>query len=421
MRVCVVPSDFDGNGCYRLLFPARELRKRGHDARIAPYGWSEKDGLLRIGYTSWQVLDVRPDLYVLQGQMEEGWVNNARKMRESSSVVVEVDDWFLGIPSNNPAFERTHPRRSKAQNRDWLFPLMSLADAVSVSTPFLAEAYSRFNQNVHVLPNYLDWEMWEHVPLQFEQDRKVRVGWMGWSKWHRGDLAVLQGVIGPFLKRHPEVEFVAAGDPDAHDLLGIPEEQRVSYDPVKFRDGKLPDITAVMDIGLVPLELNNFNEGKSYLKGMEYAACGIPCIASPTSSYKEWVEPGVNGLLAKRAKDWILHLELLVTDHDLRRQMGRNAREKASRHTIQDHAYKWEDFYEGIAGSRVQDGGREQCGTDSPVAADVLHLPLRHRERRGGGQTSHLYRDHQGRRAQPRHDDVLASVLDPSGARIPQD
>jgi hypothetical protein len=39
-------------------------------------------------------------------------------------------------------------------------------------------------------------------------------------------------------------------------------------------------------VGLVPLTRGPFNEAKSYLKGLEYAAAGIPFIATPTEEYQ---------------------------------------------------------------------------------------------------------------------------------------
>jgi hypothetical protein len=162
------------------------------------------------------------------------------------------------------------------------------------------------------------------------------------------DLRILQGIIGPFLKRHPEVDFVAAGDSKVHDILDVPEKQRKSYDRVPFL--KVQQITNSMDIGLIPLEINPFNEAKSDLKGKEYNACGIPFIASPSSSYLDWCDHGKNGFLAKRPRDWTNYLELLCEDARLRKQMGAYGRAKVEKFWIQDHAYEWDNAYKSLTG-----------------------------------------------------------------------
>src|SRR5206468_3693912 len=104
---------------------------------------------------------------------------------------------------------------------------------------------------VEVLPNYLESSMWDSLPHKDWQ--RLRIGWQGVSDIRIWDLRILQGIIGPFLRRHPEIDFVAAGDPKVHGILDIPEGQRISYERVHWQN--TPSITNTMDIGLVPLEL----------------------------------------------------------------------------------------------------------------------------------------------------------------------
>ena len=228
------------------------------------------------------------------------------------------------------------------------------AAAMTVSTPALAEDYASFNPDITVIRNTLDWSMWENVPQQSEVERRrVRVGYMGHADWHSGDLKVLSGVIGPWLERNPQVEFVAAGDPLVHEHLGVPRTQRVSVAGTDFWHGDLPDITACFDIGLVPLARNHMNECKSHLKGLEYAACGIPCIATPTESYRWWKDAGAPVRLASKPKDWTDGLDTLVQDDEFRRRTGRLARKVAERHTIQNFWPEWESVYARVCGANT--------------------------------------------------------------------
>jgi glycosyltransferase involved in cell wall biosynthesis len=171
-------------------------------------------------------------------------------------------------------------------------------------------------------------------------------------------------VIGPWLERNPDVEFVAVGGSPSqavHDLLEVPPGQRVNVQETEFHRGDLADITACFDIGLVPLARNSMNECKSHLKGLEYAACGIPCIATPTESYRWWKEQCPDGvMLADRPAQWTTALDVLVHDDGVRRAMGRDARAAASRHTIQRHYGAWEAVYERV------------CGVDSHAAREAV-------------------------------------------------
>ncbi len=365
MKICFMPSDFDGVGCYRCLYPARELRKLGYDTAMPPYRTEElENGDLHIEFSISESIEA--DLYVMQQRREVGLDSLIKGWKgQGAAVVAETDDWYLGVPPSNRAHDGLKPYRYSyrlvegnvqviRERKNWSVTAMlqglSAADAVTVTTPFLAEKYSKYNRNIHVLRNYLDWEMWEKVKPVYEREwPRVRIGYMGSLSVHGGDVGVLRGVIGPFLEKHGDVDFVAAGDEGIHDFIGVPEDQRISIPPVHFRDQTLPSMTAHFDIGLVPLEDIPFNEAKSHLKGMEYAACGIPCVASNTESYRDyWVGDREIGFIAKRPKDWINHLELLVTDHELRRSMGKKAREFASEHTIQKHIGEWEEVYNSL-------------------------------------------------------------------------
>ena len=80
------------------------------------------------------------------------------------------------------------------------------------------------------------------------------------------------------------------------------------------------------DIGLLPLPDNAFAAGKSPIKALQYAACGIPCVASPVGATCEIVRDGATGLTATTTKEWEQALLRLTDDAALRRQLGSAAR-----------------------------------------------------------------------------------------------
>lgn len=363
MRLVLLPSHFDGDGFYRLLFPAHELRRQhGFEVAVGPHVVERTSPLnLVVHYGHWLsdgrearlarsifdwLLAAEFDVLLMQQRMEPEWADfYPRLQAQGKRVLVDSDDAWIGLPSWNPG------SRKKAGEVGAMLRQIRAADGLSVATPALADMYREYQPNVRVLRNRLDWAMWADVVPAYEVDRRrVRVGWMGDTKWRAGDLRVLRGVIGPWLERHPEVEFVAAGDPRAHDLLGVPVRQRVSVGKVAFANGDLADITATFDIGLVPLATDPkarvLNECKSHLKGAEYNACGIPYVATPTESYRWYTREGSNGFLASTPSQWKAHLTALL-DGGLRRRMGWEARELARRNTIVEGADEWREWVSG--------------------------------------------------------------------------
>lgn len=371
MRFRLFPSDLEGVGSYRVLYPYgcleaygghdayMEIAPKAGDGKLAPLIFPDPQGGIPEKFAA--------DIYVFQRRLEKWFpLNNSRiaparttfgvadiirwLQQNGKTVVVEVDDWMHGLPINAPAIKTL--RDTPFLSVDVLAECIQLADIVTVSTPALAEAYS--HRNTKVLGNYLNWPSWADVEPVHERDRgRIRVGWMGSLKWRGRDLSVLQGLLGPWLEKHPNVEFVSVGGEEPHDYLGIPYQQRRSL-PYKIFPGHV-ETTQEIDIGLAPLDYTKFNECKSALKGMEYAACGIPVVATPTGPYKEWVEHGVNGMLARRPKDWLRSLDEML-ENDLWRTMGANARAKAERHTIQGNWHLWAEVFDARSSAEPHKG-----------------------------------------------------------------
>ena len=99
-----------------------------------------------------------------------------------------------------------------------------------------------------------------------------------------------------------------------------------------------------MNVGVAPLKPTRFAMAKSPLKVLEYQALGIPAVASPTV-YGDWIEDGVNGLIAKRPEDFPRLLRDLQFDTELRAKLIEGGHETARKHFIQD---RWVDWHAAL-------------------------------------------------------------------------
>ncbi len=381
MKICYLPSDMDGPGFYRCLSPGRQLGEHGWNVFMPEYTSHElENGKILNEFKIDLDWPRGSDLYVLQQRKERIWAESgiARLRYMGMATVMDVDDDYVNLPEYNPAFYGTHPyirndgvilnrqerRRIKKQtgfkptpnptNHFHLNDSIAQVDLLTVSTPRLAEVYSKWNNNIQVVRNYVDWDIWDDIQPQYEVEReRIRIGYLGVFRYRRGDLTVIQRVLPKFLRDHPEVDFVANSE-ETHNYLGIPEEQRITIGEYTFQalDGDLPlgRMTAVCDIGLVPLAVNDLNQSKSHLKGMEYNAAGIPFIASPTESYRDYWCDESNGFLATEEEDWYYAMEAYVGDEKLRRRHGQAGREKAHAHSIQKNWRVWDTVYRNLLG-----------------------------------------------------------------------
>jgi glycosyltransferase involved in cell wall biosynthesis len=84
-----------------------------------------------------------------------------------------------------------------------------------------------------------------------------------------------------------------------------------------------------MDIGIMPLPDNDWTRSKGGYKLLQYMSGGIPCVASPVGINRSIVKHGITGYLASTEEEWLEYLEKLITNPELRANMGQQGRKDA--------------------------------------------------------------------------------------------
>jgi glycosyltransferase involved in cell wall biosynthesis len=101
-----------------------------------------------------------------------------------------------------------------------------------------------------------------------------------------------------------------------------------------------------MDVGLAPLDTSEtFNDTKSDIKLREYAALGIPFIATKSKAYTN-TTLSVRGMVAESEREWEEGLEELYRNANLRSWMAEQGRLRARLWTTEENAVEWEKTYE---------------------------------------------------------------------------
>ncbi len=88
---------------------------------------------------------------------------------------------------------------------------------------------------------------------------------------------------------------------------------------------EIPDLLT-FHVGLMPLENDQWAQGKCAFKALQYMALGIPALVSPVGMNTEVVQDDVNGYICREPQDWHLRLRQLLTDAAHRQALGRAAR-----------------------------------------------------------------------------------------------
>lgn len=353
MRIKLFVADAAGCGFYRMRAPGEAAARLTSDVDIVFVSSVEDEESLEvhldgpIGNTHVTgVSDPKCDVLVLQRPMNRELVESIPLIQQwGTAVVVEVDDDFDRVHPNNPAWRGIQPQLSPNSNVLWFNLAVQLADLVTVSTPALEKRYGQHGR-VRVLPNYIP-ESYLEVERDHENE-SIELGWPGNAKVHPGDLKIVGSAVTDTLQK-TDANFRAIGTPLTFTELSVPESRQVlvSWVPID----EYPRAVAQIDVGIVPLDATPFNRAKSWLKGLEFAALGVPFVASDLPEYRKLSRLGA-GLLAGHHGSWTDHLCRLVEDSELRATLAEQGRNAARNLTIEKHAERWLQAWADAAASR---------------------------------------------------------------------
>lgn len=197
------------------------------------------------------------------------------------AVWLDYDDNLLDIPDYNNAQDYF----TEQQAAETVRQALTAADIVTCATEYLTKLYKGINPNTITIQNA--WNDFRHAPLAEPSPAHtpIRMAWRGANK-HDGDLFGVRAVLATTLQ-DPAFDWKFFGYRPFY--LGLTKQQYVKWAGIAtyFRTF----FTAGVDYLFVPLEVNNFNRGKSNLSWIEATVAGAVTIAP--AGLPEFDRPGV--------------------------------------------------------------------------------------------------------------------------------
>lgn len=308
---------------HRVRTPTDALAKRGHTSKWVSIGSEFTEEQLE-----W------PDVVVF-GRTYPNEYNPVKWMKEfkkrGKRVVYDMDDDFWAVAKDNPSAMVSNALKDQYEG------MIRGADAIITPSKVLAKKFKKFKKPVFICPNGVS----EDYTPRRNESGVLNIGYMGAAS-HWKDLQIIAPVLSELAKKH-DFMFTVYG------LVGEPLEAAMYYYRKILSSNMMPEKNAYyrsalefyeklndlkmyhipfmppelhatvlsradMDIGLAPLEDNEFNAGKSNVKFYEYAASGTVCLASDVAPYNE----EVNYRAKNTEKDWYNKLEKLIIDPEFR-------------------------------------------------------------------------------------------------------
>lgn len=204
-----------------------------------------------------------------------------------------------------------------------LATIVRVSDHVLAGNDYLAAYARRFNDAVTMIPTCVDTTKFgprsDGGPAA---GQPLVVGWIGsptTGTYIRGLTRVLQRVHA----RHPFVLRISgAGEPIV--VAGVPTEQ------IQWTLNREIALFNTCDVGVYPLEDDEWAKGKCGFKAIEFMASGVPVVASAVGVNRTLIEDGKNGFLAATEDEWVDKLVRLLNDAELRRRFA-----SAGRRTVE--------------------------------------------------------------------------------------
>lgn len=215
-----------------------------------------------------------------------------------------------------------------------LYRIAELSHVITCTSEAIADHFAKLNANVHVVPNtvpqwLIDWSM----P---GRDRPT-LGYQGSPShlpdWTRAARRQLQ----TFLKERPGWGLQWMGtDPG-------PLRDRIGVRVVGWRNPGADYYQSIsMDVGIGPLRNTPFNNAKSSLRAVEYAALGVVAVLPDLPIYRNRVETGVTGILYPLVRNGMLDaLRSVAADPVHTDNMGAEARRRAQAWTTEASISNW--------------------------------------------------------------------------------
>jgi glycosyltransferase involved in cell wall biosynthesis len=208
--------------------------------------------------------------------------------------------------------------------------LFKITDGMTLTNKHLLKCYAEENPDTdiegktYIYPNSMDFKLFRPFPKK--ENERIRIGWIA-SASHLSEIWMVKSIYEKLLAKYGnKVKFVILGDPKELTLKFTPEQ--LEFHPfVDLSVYPLKVAALNFDIGISPLEKDEFNVCKSQLKWSEYSAMKIPSVCSDLEPY-ECIEDGVTGYKAKTIDEFVEKISLLVESKELREKIAQNAYDK---------------------------------------------------------------------------------------------
>lgn len=206
--------------------------------------------------------------------------------------------------------------------------ILPLVDTVTTDNEYTAGYLRRFNANCTIIPDVPQVESFDARRSEVKKEKKdgtLTLGWIGTLGTFYNFQLVIEPLERVFLK-YPRLRLRLLGAAYNDNLLR--RFKNICYSVKAFyTQAEMIEEVLKFDIGLFPLYDDEPSRVRGILKATIYMSGEAAVVASPVGQVPDFIQEGVNGMIARTPEEWESKIEQLIVNPELRKKITRRALE----------------------------------------------------------------------------------------------
>jgi glycosyltransferase involved in cell wall biosynthesis len=245
--------------------------------------------------------------------------------------------------------ERGFDLEANVQRNKKLKEALTKVHGATTTTLTLRNYIAEYNENVAIIPNAIDPELFADVTANTRGKDEIRMVWSGGST-HFSDLMAIKPHVGSLMEKYKSLHFYVVGTAFKGFLKELPEE-RVHTSPWLRADGHGFRLSCLDgDIGICPINDTPFNRNKSSVKYYEYSMAGMATVAAGIPPYTDDIADDINGLLYSDLSEFESKVVELIEDPLKRAEIASEGLKYVKKcRDVNDIAKDWVEYLLAVA------------------------------------------------------------------------
>jgi len=157
---------------------------------------------------------------------------------------------------------------------------------------------------------------------------------MSGSRAHEADFREAADDIALIMEKFPQIKFKVVGHLLLPEVLE-PFQKRIELIPFSDYNSYIAHLSEV-DINLLPLTPNDFNECKSAIRYLEASMVNVPSIVTKVGDFRYVAQDSHTLLFVDDKNSWYKQIELMIQNSYLREKIAKAANEDVYRRFLLD-------------------------------------------------------------------------------------